>query len=294
MADLVLGIDGGGTGCRAAIAGADGRVLAIGQAGPANILTNPDEAVRHIEEAARAALLKAGREADNLADIPALLGLAGNNEPKAIERVLQILPFRQAEIHSDGLIALEGAFDGKDGAIASLGTGSVFLLRHEGRARQFGGFGFLIGDGGSGARIGQEALRMTLLAHDGIRTETDMTNSLFAEFGKDPGAMLAFARHAVPGDFARFAPAVFAAAETGDGLALEIVRQAAADVDAVLDRMLAMAGPLPLCLTGGLKSLYPRYLAERHRTRLVQPAGDALSGAIRLARRTFCSMETIF
>lgn len=294
MAELVLGIDGGGTGCRAAVATAHGPVLGAGQAGPANILTNPDEAVHHIGEAARAALINAGIATDNLASIPAFLGLAGNNEPKAIERVLQILPFMKAEIRSDGLIALEGAFGGKDGAIASLGTGSVFLLRHNGAVRQFGGFGFLIGDGGSGARIGQEALRLTLLAYDGILNDTGMTASLFAEFGNDPGAMLAFARHGVPGDFARFAPAVFAAAEAGDGLALEIVRKAAADVDAVLDRMLALAGPTPLCLNGGLKALYPHYLAERHRRRLTQPEGDALSGAIRLARSTFLSMEAIF
>lgn len=294
MADLVLGIDGGGTGCRAAVAGAHGPVLGIGQAGAANILTNPEQAATHIEEAAHAALLHAGIDTDRLATIPALLGLAGNNAPEALEKVLPLLPFAHSDIRSDGMIALEGAFSGKDGMIASLGTGTVFLLRHKGAIRQLGGWGFLIGDGGSGARLGQEALRQTMLAHDGIRAESPLTAELFSTFDRDTGAMLAFARHAVPGDFARFAPSVFRAAEAGDALAAEIIEKAAAEVDAVLDHMLALAGPLPLCLTGGLKALYPAFLAARHRSRLTEPEGDALSGAIRLARSTFLTKETQF
>ncbi len=291
MAALVLGIDGGGTGCRAAAAAADGPVLGIGEAGPANILTDPARAARHIEEAARAALVNAGLDPDAVTTIPAFLGLAGNNEPNAAETAARLLPFPRMDIRSDGLIALEGAFSGKDGAIASLGTGTVYLLRHEGEVHQFGGFGFFLGDGGSGARIGQDALRQVLLAHDGIRQASALTAELFRSFGEDPGAMLAFARNATPGDFARFAPQVFAAAGAGDAVAAEIVSDAAEEVNAVLDRMLALSGPTPLCLAGGLKTLYPPYLAERHRARLVEPDGDALAGAIRLARSTFLATE---
>lgn len=293
MTALVLGIDGGGTGCRAAVAAAHGPVLGMGHAGPANILTDPERAAKHIEEAARAALAHAGLSPDVLRTVPAFLGLAGNNEPQAAERVTALLPFPRLEIASDGLIALEGAFSGRDGAIASLGTGTVFLLRLNGEVRQFGGWGFFLGDGGSGARIGQEALRQTLRAHDGILTPSSLTEDLFRQFGRDPGAMLAFARNAAPGDFARFAPAVFGAADAGDPVAAAVIAEAAQEVNAVLDRMLDLSGPGRLCLAGGLKSLYPDHLAERHRARLAEPEGDALDGAIRLARSTFLATEAV-
>lgn len=293
MTELVLGVDGGGTGCRAAVAAAHGPVLGLGRGGPANILTDPDQAVFHIVEAALGALADAGLPADRLGALHAVLGLAGNNAADLPETIVRRLPFARSVIHSDGLVALEGALGGRDGAIASLGTGTVFLLRSHGQTRQFGGWGFFLGDGGSGARIGQEALRRTLLAHDGIRSASALTSDISGEFADDPGAMLTFARTATPGDFARYAPSVFAAAKAGDAIANDIIEQAASDVNEVLDRMLELSGPTPLCLNGGLRALYPAYLSERHRARLIEPEGDALDGALSLARSTYFAMEAL-
>ena len=41
---LYLGVDGGGTGCRAAVADADGRILGRGEAASANIWSDPEGA----------------------------------------------------------------------------------------------------------------------------------------------------------------------------------------------------------------------------------------------------------
>ncbi len=293
MNDLVLGVDGGGTGCRAAVAAARGPILGEGISGPANILTDPERAVNHIYEASLAALGAAGLPVELIGALPALLGLAGNNAAEAVNRITGRLPFARAVIHSDGLIALQGAFGPGNGALASLGTGTVYLQRVNGAVRQFGGWGFLIGDGGSGARIGQEALRGTLLAHDGVRPMSGLAEDLMARFAGEPGRMLDFARHATPGDFAAFAPDVFAAAGRGDPLARAVIRQAVAEIDEVLDHMLSLSGPIPLCLRGGLRALHAPFLAERHRLRLVEPAGDALEGAISLACSTFLATEAV-
>jgi N-acetylglucosamine kinase-like BadF-type ATPase len=59
MPHYILGIDGGGTSCRAAVAGADGRILGRGKSGAANILTDPDNALIHIVGAATAAFEEA-------------------------------------------------------------------------------------------------------------------------------------------------------------------------------------------------------------------------------------------
>jgi glucosamine kinase len=64
------------------------------------------------------------------------------------------------EVVSDGLVALEGAFqDGRSGLLASLGTGSVFLARTEaGEVLRAGGWGARLGDPGSATEIGRAAL----------------------------------------------------------------------------------------------------------------------------------------
>ena len=41
---LFLGIDGGGTGCRAAVCDGAGRILGEGRGGPSNIASDPDGA----------------------------------------------------------------------------------------------------------------------------------------------------------------------------------------------------------------------------------------------------------
>lgn len=284
MPNYILGIDGGGTSCRAAIADAGGVILGRGKSGAANILTDPDTALTHIAEAARAACRDAGLDPDTITSASAILGLAGNNVGDAVHYVLQRLPFAQARIESDGLIALEGAVGSGDGAVVILGTGTIYIARRHGVVSSIGGWGFMIGDLGSGARIGQMALQESLLAFDGIRPRSELTQSLISAYDDDPGKMVEFARLARPGDFGRHAPEVFSCAGRGDVTATRILMQSAGTVDEALDRVVEIIGENGrICLLGGLAPLYGRWLADRHQARLVEPAADALTGAIALA-----------
>ena len=129
-----------------------------------------------------------------------------------------------------------------------------------------------------------------MLAYDRIISASPLTERLIAEFGGAPGPMVEFARTATPGDFGRFAPVVFSAAEEGDAVALDIVTKAAASVDLALDRIVD-DGVDRISLLGGLAPLYPGYLAARHRPRLVPPLGNALAGAVALAIRHFFGGE---
>ena len=292
MAAYFLGIDGGGTSCRAAVADAQGRILGRGRSGASNILTDPDTALRHIEEAARLALSDAALAGVEPADCVALLGLAGNNVGDAVTYVTARLPFKQAQIVSDGLIALQGAVGDADGAIAIVGTGTIFIARYRGKLHYLGGWGFQVGDLGGGARIGHAALQESLLAHDGVRPLSVLTTSILEEFGNDPRRIVDFARGAHPGDFGRYAPRVVQGAADGDPTALRLMRDAAAQVDDALDavgRITDNGGRL--CLLGGLAQVYPSYLAERHRARLSEPLADALTGAVALAVQTFQTAE---
>lgn len=285
MPDYFIGIDGGGTSCRAAIADASGRILGRAKGGAANILTNPEGAATSIASAARAALSDAGL-AVNLRDIPAFLGLAGANIAGTVEKLLPRLPFLRAKIESDGLIALQGAVGDSDGAVAILGTGTVYIMRHDGILNYTGGWGFVVGDLGSGARLGHALLQECLLVHDGIHPGSDLIQSTLAEFGNDPARLVAFAHAARPGDFGRYAPGIFGAAANGDSVAIALLRQAASYVDEALDAA-ARAGCGKICLLGGLAPFYPPWLSERHRALLVEAQADALTGAVALAISNF-------
>jgi glucosamine kinase len=293
MQRYLVGIDGGGTNCRAAVADREGRILGRGKSGYANIMTAPDAALSNIAKAARAAFADAGLDEDLVQTADAFLGLAGNNAENTVSYIIPRLPFAHAIIESDGLIALQGALGDGDGAIAILGTGTIYIARKGDRVFSIGGWGFHLGDQGSGGKLGQAALAESLLAHDGIIEKTPLCISLLAEFDDDPPKMVAFSQAAKPGDFGRFAPRLFEFASAGDTAAMRILRQAAADIDASLDRVTDLTGGGRLCLLGGLAGLYPPYLAERHRERLVEPAADALTGAIALARSAFADRREV-
>nr|WP_316656016.1 N-acetylglucosamine kinase [uncultured Gellertiella sp.] len=291
MSEFILGIDGGGSTCRAAVATLSGAVLARGESGPANILSDPQLAIRHITEAALAAVTSAGIGPELIETIPALLGLAGSTVPRVVEQVLPQLPFCRSVIESDGLIALQGALGDEDGSVAILGTGTIYYLRFKGEIRTIGGWGSILGDFGSGCWIGRAALQESLLSHDGIRPQSRLTASLMAHFGDDPARMVDFARGATPRDFAGHAPQVFQHADEGDAIAISLLRQAGELVDAALDRLVGLGGAQSLCLLGGIAGPLRPWLAERHRARLRPPVADALTGAVELARMRFAGQK---
>ena len=293
MQRYLVGIDGGGTSCRAAVADASGRILGHGKSGSANIMTAPDTALANIAKAARAAFTDAGLSDDLVQTAHAFLGLAGNNVEDTVAYIIPRLPFAHSIIESDGLIALQGALGDGDGAVAILGTGTIYIARSGRQVTSVSGWGFHLGDLGSGARLGQMALQESLLAYDGVTPKTTLTTALLDEFDNDPPKMVAFSQRAKPGDYGRFAPRVFELASTGDETAMRIIHQSADWIDAALDRVADITGGGRLCLLGGLAGLYPPYLSMRHRERLVPPAADALSGAIALAQSVFIDLREV-
>ena len=287
MTDLILGIDGGGTSCRAAVARPDGTILGRGKSGAANILTDPNNAIISITEAAKAAYRDAGLDEAGVDGASAFLGLAGTNVGDLTRYVHDRLPFRHTDIDSDGLIALQGAIGDTDGAVAILGTGSIYMGRKNNVVRYIGGWGFTVGDLGGGARIGHAALQEALLAHDGVHPHSGVTDTILDEFKHDPRGIVEFARLSKPGDFGRYAPLVFTHAKDGDAQAIAIVKAGAASVNESLDAIMAQAGAPRLCLLGGLAPLYPQWLSEHHRAILVEAEADALTGAVALAAKGF-------
>lgn len=269
---LWLGIDGGGTGCRAAVADALGCVLGRGEGGPANIATDPKGAAANILATAAMALDGVG----TLAEVHAGLGLAGANLPSAVDALRAQLPFARSTIATDAVTAAKGALGAADGIVAALGTGSVFAVQKGGVIRQFGGRGFILGDEGSGAVLGRALIARALRADDGFEAMTPLLQALLDEHGGAEG-LLAYGLAAKPADFAAFAPRVTSG---GDPAAEAILSAAIAEVAAMVDAL--QPGGLPVVFLGGLGPLYAARLAGRWEIRA--PKGTGLDGALLLAR----------
>lgn len=280
---LALGIDGGGTGCRALLGDAEGRILGRGEGGAANIVSDPDGALASIlaaTDAALAGIAEPGR-------VVAVLGLAGANLPEAAARTAARLPFARARVVQDIDIAVAGALQGEDGIVAITGTGSVFARQRGGALRTIGGWGLVLGDEGSGAWIGRALCTRALHALDGFVPMTPLLRGLLDEAGGGAG-LVEFALAAKPVDFGALAPRALAAAEAGDGAAEAVLAAAAADTFAAVD-LLQSDPALPVVFLGGVAPAHAARAAGRWPQR---PAhGSPLEGALWLARQEIGRMK---
>ncbi|MDQ0472287.1 BadF/BadG/BcrA/BcrD ATPase family protein [Labrys wisconsinensis] len=286
MADaLYLGLDGGGTNSRARLTDAAGLVLGEGVAGSSNLTLGVDVAATAIRAATAAALDAAGLDASALGRVRAGLGLAGANVP-SLAAAIAAEPFGYAAVAvaSDAVAACLGAHGGRDGAILILGTGSQGLALVQGRATAVGGWGFQIGDDGSGAILGRAAVRAAILSIDELAPRSALTRAVMARFHDDPSEAVIWAKSAVARDYARFAPLVFEHRAAGDAVAEALIDEAVAGVGAQLDRLMAL-GASRIVLVGGLAEPYRPWLPERFAPVLVAAEGDPMDGALALARR---------
>lgn len=284
----LLGIDGGGTGCRAAVADMNGHVLGTGKSGSANIMTDMETARLNILDATRAAFTDAGIDHAAISSTAAVLGLAGAIVGGNGAKLQITLPFQRSLVASDGVIALQGALGDNDGTVVIIGTGSFFITREGNDIRFAGGWGFKVGDLGGGARIGRDLLEETLLAHDRVHPASPLTDSVMARFENSPYNIVEFAHSARPSDFGSFAPLVFEYAANTDAVALAILQKAATQIEEGLDAIMP-AGQERLSLIGGLGALFEERLSARYRAKLQKPLNDALTGAVQLAVKNFAS-----
>lgn len=289
--ELFLGVDGGGTRCRARLCDGSGAVLGEGCAGPANLRLGIEASLAAAIDAAGQCLAAAGLDERTLSDTIACVALAGATEPDELAAARRgKFPFRHALITSDAHAACVAAHRGGDGGIVIAGTGSIGWAIVAGRQYRVGGWGLPLSDEGGGAWLGAEAMRLVLRAHDGRTAWSDLLRCLFDRFAADPHCIVRWAAAARPGDFAALAPTVIEYARRQDREAAALLRRAAEHLEAIAARLITL-GADRLALMGGLAPHLEPWLAERTRRHLVPPAGDALSGALRLARGAAAALQ---
>lgn len=297
MSDVIAGVDAGGTKTTAALC-VDGqevsRVVAAGGAlRPGRVLA----AAAVIADAARRALASAGRlTADVL-----VVGTAGAGRDGPREELRAALHSERLasrlHITTDIELKLVAGFDDGPGIVLAAGTGSIAVARAaDGTLWRSGGYGWQLGDEGSGYAIGRAALGAVGRAHDGRGPATVLSERILAGArvaGFDE--LVGWAGRAGPTEVAALARVVLEAAGDGDAVAAAVVDEAAAHlaelVTSLLRRMdepadvpVALAGSL--LITGPvLKDRLLARLAGEPRLKVVAAPIDPVLGAFRIGRR---------
>ena len=180
------------------------------------------------------------------------------------------------------------------------GTGSiVYGCSVEGERTRAGGWGYLLGDEGSGYSIGLAALRAILRAYDGRGENTRLHASILNHLSLTAPTELVkyFYRERVPTtEIASLASLVEAAAEEGDEVAAQVLQEAASElalaVKSVVSR-LRMSGAIPCALAGGVivngASFRQKFEQSSNKVGIglnpIKVVPEPAAGAIRLARQ---------
>jgi glucosamine kinase len=292
---VLIGADVGGS--KTAVGVSEGHEVLARAEGP-GAAVRPGRALASagmIAEVVRGALAQLGRLSGDVL----LVGAAGaGRDPERTELAKALRAENLAsrvEVTTDVELALAGAFESGPGIVVSAGTGSIAVGRDaRGARRRIGGYGWQMGDEGSGYAMGRAALGAVSRAHDGRSPRTALTDRVFAATRcPDFDALVRWAASASPSEMASLAPHVLEVAASGDPLAQGIVDYAARELSQLaicLRPLLDTEASIGVALTGGLlapdrplRRMVLDRLAEEPGLTPVDAPVDAVVGALRLA-----------
>lgn len=284
--ELFLGIDGGGSKCKAIVMNGNNEILGTGISGPGNPLHGFEQATNSITESAKLALKNADLENVQLNQLYAGVGLAGVNLPALFKQMQEWEnPFKQMFLAHDLLIACLGAHHSNNGAVIISGTGSCGFSCIDEKEVMVGGHGFPQGDKGSGAWFGLQATKQVLLSLDGIVEDSLMNDVMLKKLGCIDATCLVEKIAGKKATFyAQLANLVFDAAEKGDKVALAIVEEGAEYINSIA-RTLLTRQPSRISMLGGLTPRLKSKLDDGLQKQLSEPLSAPEVGAVLFARQ---------
>ncbi|MEO8140924.1 MAG: BadF/BadG/BcrA/BcrD ATPase family protein, partial [Gemmatimonadota bacterium] len=297
MNRIIVGIDAGGT-KTVAIVAEDETIRARATGGGAKMRSGKGIAcATTIGEVARRALAEFGKlRADVI--VAGVAGAGRDEERNELREALRAEAIAERIIVvGDTEIALAAAFGDQPGIVVTAGTGSMGVARDpHGRLHRSGGFGWQMGDEGSGYAIGRAALGAVGRAADGRSPRTELTALLLrVTRGQTMEGLVRWAAAAGLPEVAALAPSVFEAAQQGDTVAAGIMDYAARELAALVTRLLPHFGaderaPVDVAANGGLlfhdgplHRMLRAKLGEEPRIRMRDIPLDPATGGIHLA-----------
>ncbi len=295
----VLGLDAGGTKTVCLLADETGAVVSSARGGGANLQAAGELAVEKVLHQVMDEAI-GGRAVTPEA---ICLGIAGVDRPDdhaVIRGIMQRIAHRaRVLIVNDALVALEAGAPGAPGVVVISGTGSIAYGRNAaGEAARAGGWGYVLGDEGSGYWIGRAALRAVLRESDRRGPATALSRLLLSHFGVAQAQGLiheVYHTSLNPAAIGALATCVQQAFSAGDSVAIGILRSAADELEgsalSVARRLDLVGQPLAFILAGGIFRAVPWLQDELGRRLPVAAPGSTVrlldrepaEGAIALA-----------
>ncbi len=283
----VLGIDVGGTKTVCLLADDEGRIVAQGREEGANLQGVGELALEKVLHSVMEKTLS------GTSGIPSAicLGIAGvdrASDEVVVRSIMNRIGYKaRILIVNDALIALQAGVGNSPGIVIVSGTGSIAYGRNDqGEASRAGGWGYVLGDEGSGYWIGRLALRAVVRHADGRGRLTSLTPKLLAHFGVPRASDLirqVYHEELSPRSIAAVAKYVQHARDEGDLVATGILNRAAdeliAAATAVMTGLELTDQTFTFILSGGMFQAVPWLTSQMH---LLLPALARRSTVMRL------------
>jgi len=272
---LVIGIDAGGTKTVCYLADEQGSVVSEARRGGANL-----QAVGELEvEKVLHGVMEEAIGDREVVPAAICLGMAGVDrvEDCVVARaIMRRIGYKsRVLVVNDALVALEAGAPGEPGVVVISGTGSITYGRNAaGEAARSGGWGYVLGDEGSGYWIGRAALRAVLREADRRGPKTALSQLLLSHFGIAEAQGLireVYHTNLRPTAIGALAKCVQEAFSRGDAVATGILRGAADELEgsalSVARRLGLVGSSFRVILAGGIFSGVP-WLAQELSRRL--------------------------
>ncbi len=231
----LLGLDGGGTKTDMLLCLTDGTVVNRSIGGPSSLTGQTErEVYDNIQNTVTQVLSEFDLSKDTIVGFFAGISGAGlkTNQDKYRVVFSELLPnTEKTDVGSDAVSALSSGIGQGDGIIAIAGTGSSVFARIEGVMHQVGGWGYLLGDEGSGFDLGRRAIMSALRMMDNRGKKTSLYEACIEKAGC---FMRDFIAKTYAGEskkvIASYAPVLLREAENGDAVALNQLKLSCADM----------------------------------------------------------------
>jgi len=273
----VLAVDGGGTGCRAALCNSVGHILAYANGSSCNYHSIGTEKAT----VALTVLLNSLTKKQALRVNYMVLGLAGLDTKKdqatltlIVHTALTAANIAPDKVYlcNDAMLTLKGSVGQNNGVLIVAGTGSIACgITKDGLEVRVGGWGYRVGDEGSGYSIGKAAITHILKSYDGREKPSALSTAILTELSladEDTLVNWIYSSQFSIARIAALAPLIVRLANEGDHQGIKIIQHACQELSEMALTVIRKLGlvntKFSLVLSGGVlkNSIVHRQLIE--------------------------------
>ena len=300
--DYIIGIDGGGTKTVGLLTTTEGEEITKIKNGPSNYhVVGVETTYQVLNNIIKTLTSQIDCTHDNLVLCIGMAGLGRKDDKKVVNEICDKIEITTQRILThDAHIALVGGIGKPEGIIVISGTGSIVygIDSHRNEIRA-GGWGYLIGDEGSGYDIAIKGLQAVAKASDYRQPSTILTELFLTQLNlEDPKQLIRWVHAAERNEIAQLSSAVFEGMENGDRTAIGIIETATDELVCAVESVIRQAtfrDTINIVLNGG-NLIHQRVFSDNLENKLYEKIdnisvmfaiNDPVDGAILLAKSHF-------